>query len=402
MTKLGILQLPYNLDSLRQIIEQLSSFNGKVYFIDLPERVAATQVSPLPDNIAFVTCPSYETDSLVEIEKTLALDNLISFAELGLIPAAHVRDALSMPGHNVETELNSVDKYKMRQLLIENGLTLVKTTKCRPDELAAAVAHFGLPAIAKPSSLTGSIGVQLLEQASDLNEYIARINSNVYSKGCELVLESYIPGAEYSVEGLLLNGTIHIYGVTEKQTTQAPYFVETGHRFNPNHPLLSWLYPTLQEVFVALSMTLCPFHIEFKIVDERLEVIEIHSRFGGDFITKLLEYSLGNKAFLEYVEYLCHGIIPRINRHDASVTAVQFSTVPAGVVQSVSTLPPAVAACLLEYKIGVKPGDVIRPQTGFYDRPAFFISRLKDEHEARTFQQCINDFKIELAIKEQA
>jgi len=216
-----------------------------------------------------------------------------------------------------------------------------------------------------------------------------------------LVLESVVLGAEYSVEGLLLDGVVHLYGVTEKQTTEAPYFVEIGHRFDANHPLMTLLHPTLQAIFSALGMTLCPFHIEFKVVDQRVEIIEIHSRFGGGFITRLMEYSLGNEVFLEYAEYLMHGRIPCVDRHAAIVTAVGFTLVPAGVVRSVSALPQTDIIELLEHKISVRLGDVINPQTSFYDRPAYFIARLKDGQAAQAFEQWIKGFTIELATEEE-
>ena len=151
------------------------------------------------------------------------------------------------------------------------------------------------------------MGVQLIKDITEIAKYSSRLQNNAYANGCELIVESFLPGEEFSAEGVLLDGEIQIYGVTEKETTEQPYFVETGHRFETNHRLLAWLHPALKKVFEALDMTTCPFHVEFKIVDGCLEIIELHSRFGGDFVTKLIEYSSGNKVFLEYAEFLCHG-----------------------------------------------------------------------------------------------
>lgn len=203
-----------------------------------------------------------------------------------------------------------------------------------------------------------------------------------------------MPGAEFSVEGLLLDGELRIYGVTEKETTEQPYFVETGHRFDPNHQFMPWLHPALEEIFGALGMKICPFHVEFKIMDGRLEIIELHSRFGGDFITKLIEYSSGNKVFLEYAEFLCYGNIPCVVRAGADVTAVKFSTVSAGRITSVSPLNNDFIGTLLEHKIAVKEGDIINPATGYYDRPAYFISKFKNSNEEMVFQTAFKQFKI--------
>lgn len=79
-----------------------------------------------------------------------------------------------------------------------------------------------------------------------------------------------------------------------------------------------------------------------------------------------------------------------------------FAPVPAGVVRSVSALPRADAIELLEHSIDVRPGDVVTPKTGFYDRPAYFISRLRDRQAAQVFEQWMKAFTIELATKESA
>lgn len=394
MTRLGILQLPYNLDILKQITTQLSHFNGHVFLIDTDARISSVKEFVLPSNIHFVACDSYAVDCIQALSIDLRLDNLISLAELGLMPASQVRDRLSMRGHSAEVEKNSVDKHAMRVALAEAGLTGAKFEKSTISQLTDVVSRFDLPVIVKPVSLTGSIGVQLIKDIAEIADYSNRLQNNAYANGCELIVESFLPGAEFSVEGLLLDGELQIYGVTEKETTEQPYFVETGHRFDANHRLLPWLHPALKEIFEALGMTICPFHVEFKIIDGYLEIIELHSRFGGDFITKLIEYSSGNKVFLEYAEFLCCGSRPRINRVDAQVTAVKFSTVSAGRIASISPLNDEFIGTLLEHKIGVKEGDVINPATGYYDRPAYFISKFRNPDEEAFFQTAFNQFKI--------
>lgn len=394
MTRLGILQLPYNLDILKQITTQLSHFNGHVFLIDSDTRISSVKKFELPSNLHFVACDSYAVECIQALSIDLRLDHLISLAELGLMPASQVRDQLSMRGHGSEVEKKSVDKHAMRVALAGANLTGVKFEKCTIDQLSGVLGRFGLPAIVKPISLTGSIGVQLIGHIAEIADYSNRLQNNPYANGCELIVESFVPGAEFSVEGLLLDGELQIYGLTEKATTEQPYFVETGHRFDSNHRLLPWLHPVLKEIFAALGMTLCPFHVEFKIVDGCLEIIELHSRFGGDFITKLIEYSSGNKVFLDYVEFLCFGIWPHVNRAEAQVTAVKFSTVSAGRVTSVSSLSDAFIETLLEHKIAVKEGDVISPLTGYYDRPAYFISKYKSPDDEAFFQAAFSQFEI--------
>ena len=43
------------------------------------------------------------------------------------------------------------------------------------------------------------------------------------------MLEQFVEGPEFSVEIIAWNGEVNVLTVTDKKTTEAPYFVELGH-----------------------------------------------------------------------------------------------------------------------------------------------------------------------------
>ena len=45
-------------------------------------------------------------------------------------------------------------------------------------------------------------------------------------------------------------------------------------------------------------------------------------------------------------------------------------------------------------RIGRKVDEVIKPATGYYDRPAYFISKFKNPDEEAYFQTAFSQFKI--------
>jgi biotin carboxylase len=371
--RMGIIRLPYNTDVFGQVVQNLTNFDGEIVFIDEPATIDRLRDYALPPNCSFQRVDLRSNDALVSLCKALQPNNVLSFAELGLMPAARVRTSLGMWGHGVDTELASVDKYTMRTTLAEHGLTSVATRKVAVAQLSEALAQARLPVIVKPASLTGSIGVQLIERLDQVDDYIARLSRNEMAKECDLVIETYLPGDEYSVEGLLLDGEVYIYGVTEKSTTGAPYFVETGHAFHAEHPLISPLQVQLPRIFAALGMSLCPFHVEFKMHDGEVEIIELHSRFGGDLITKLIEVSLGNEVFLEYVNYLAYGARPIIDRTDRAIAAIHFVTCGPGTIESIDLFDTAGSDWIEDHKSAAAVGDRVTPAVGYYERLAHFI-----------------------------
>ena len=179
MTRLGILQLPYNLDILKQITTQLAHFNGHVFFIDTAARILTVKELEFPSNIHFVACDSYEVACIQTLSTDMRLDNLISLAELGLMPAAQVRDRLSMRGHCTTVERKSVDKYEMRVALAKASLTRVKFEKSTIGQLPDVLRRFDLPVIVKPVSLTGSIGVELISNHAQIKAYANRLKKTL-------------------------------------------------------------------------------------------------------------------------------------------------------------------------------------------------------------------------------
>ena len=49
------------------------------------------------------------------------------------------------------------------------------------------------------------------------------------SRDHQVLIEQFIEGLEFSVEVIVWQGEPHVLAVTDKKTTEAPYFVELGH-----------------------------------------------------------------------------------------------------------------------------------------------------------------------------
>lgn len=101
----------------------------------------------------------------------------------------------------------------------------------------------------------------------------------------KVIVEEWIEGKEYSCECLSWQGKHYCLAITEKYTTGAPEYVETGH-LEP--ALLPDADKVRQEVFRVLDILEVKngaSHTEFKIDDSgRIRMIEVGSRMGGDCI----------------------------------------------------------------------------------------------------------------------
>ncbi len=398
--KFGIIHLPYNIENLKPILQQASQLPYDFYFFD-KKKIENITADDRSENVHYIDADPFDSEMIEKFVKSHKINHVISFAELGLLTAAKTRENLLLRGHFVANEMLSVNKYHMRIRLAESNLTKIKFCKVLIKNLKSELVNFGFPAIVKPVNLVGSIGVQLIEKEEQIDRYIERLRQNFYSKDqVEVLLEEYINGPEFSAEGLILDGNVYLYGVTEKRTSEKPYFVEEGHSFFSDHTLRPLLERELPKIFSSLEMFLCPFHVEFKYKENYIEVIEAHTRFAGGFITDLIQESMGSLVFRDYFNYLANAAKPVLKIKNNPIVSVQFLLLPKCVMKNFFQDVSLANQNILYIKSHFKAGDQIEPATGYYERVARVCFKAED---VNMNNQLINRIKhLFLKLKKKA
>jgi carbamoyl-phosphate synthase large subunit len=110
------------------------------------------------------------------------------------------------------------------------------------------------------------------------------------SKLDTVLVEEFIEGPEYSIEGLHHDGKSEVIQFTEKKTTEFPYNVELGHiqPANISEENKQKIREIVAKIGKALNFVNCPSHTELKINERGIYVIETSPRLGGDYITSTL------------------------------------------------------------------------------------------------------------------
>lgn len=215
---------------------------------------------------------------------------------VGLIasePGMHAQHFLlrkmGIPCNSEWTEEATTNKFLMRTALkeagLDNPLFMMVTADMTIDEIFSQISEFQYPLIAKPVDSTSSMGVYKINEASDIAVAIAYAMSA--SKSKRVMLEEFIEGPEYSGDSIAYEGNYKLLAVTEKHTTGAPHFVETGHKQPAT--LTPEMYKKVENIlykaFAALKIEYGAVHPEFRITkDGRVLFMEIASRMGGDCI----------------------------------------------------------------------------------------------------------------------
>lgn len=240
-------------------------------------------------------------------------------SELAMHPMNYLLRKMGIPCNSVETETITTNKYLMRKAMKEGGVDspnfiLVKKGQDIAD-IEKSVAAFTYPLIIKPCDLSSSRGVYKIESPAMLQHGVDYAME--WSKTGEAILEEFIDGPEYSGESIAYRGEYKLLAITEKSTTGAPHFVETGHRqpARLSAEMTKKVEEILFKAFRSLNIEYGAIHPEFRITpDGRILFMEIATRMGGDCIgTDLVPLSSGYD-FLGMVIDICCGKAPSFRK----------------------------------------------------------------------------------------
>lgn len=207
-----------------------------------------------------------------------------------LLVAALAATELGLPGPDPAGIAACRDKFCQRVSLLKSSVVQPRFAWAN-DVSAALVAarRVGYPCIVKPRTGTGSVGVRLARQDSDV------VASMVADEGLPspVMIEQYVTGPEYSVE--IWRG--RALGVTAKTLGAPPAFVEIGHAFPA--PGLS---PHAFAALASAAECACDVlkvgefgaaHVELRLVDGVATLIEVNPRLAGGQIPTLIRLATG-------------------------------------------------------------------------------------------------------------
>lgn len=249
-------------------------------------------IDPDKDAVCRETVDAFEVVGGQDFKGTCAvvekygIDAIVTAAtDKPLVMMARVAEKFGFPFFSEETALWSTDKYQMKQRFLEAGIPCAKGRVIKAIEETDDLLF---PVIVKPRDNSGSRGVKLCRSKEELRVSISE--ALAYSKLDSVLVEEFIEGSEYSIEGLHHDGVTEVIQFTEKTTTEFPYNVEIGHiqpaSISENNKLT--IYEIVSRIGNVMNYKHCPSHTELKINERGIFVIETSPRLGGDYITSTL------------------------------------------------------------------------------------------------------------------
>ena len=326
-----------------------------------------------------------DIEGIVSVTKAFQPKGIMTLAtDMPMRAIAAACEACDLPGISYETAVKATDKAEMIKAFEENNVEHPRYYVAKnKKEFTYIRNEIEFPTIIKPTDNAGSRGVvqvNCIEELDKAFEY-----SYAESRTGSVIIEECLHGPEFSVEVMVIGGVPKVLQITDKQTTGAPYFVETGHS-QPSRQSKE-IQDQIKELAVravnAVGINMGPAHVEIILTKDGPKMVELGARMGGDCIaTHLVPLSTGIDMVKATIEMAC-GQTPDINEKYVKGAAIRYFNTSSGVLREIKGLADAKRTPgIRQITLVNKSGDHINSIRNSADRIGFVIAQADSAQEA--------------------
>ncbi len=342
-----------------------------------------------------------DTDAIMDLARRVKPSGITTTAtDAPMKVVAAVAAELGLPAITPEAALACTDKFVMAKAFEAAGVPHPEYRLVNSfADAEAAAASIGFPLILKPTDSSGSRGVVIVEDPSELQD--AYEYAQLYSRGGQVIAEEFLVGTEISLEMFHDRERMHVVVVTDKYTSGAPHFVELGHSQPSELPedILDAARAVAIAASEAVGIHRGPGHAELMLTRRGPVMIEIGARLGGDCVTShLAPLSTG----VDLVGLVIKNAVDmpfEVPTPEGTPCAVRFMEAPEGKLSAVHGIPDAQAMPGVVLVDLVKPlGHVGAGTLSSADRLGHVIAYGATQEEARTrCTEALNHIAMEVA-----
>jgi hypothetical protein len=231
------------------------------------------------------------------------IDGVLAVGDRPTVIAARVAERLGLPGHPAAAAEVARDKERSRGRLRDAGLPVPWFV---PSPLygdpGALVTRLDFPCVIKPVALSGSRGVM---RADNVEQFLAvharlqalmrqpEIRAEQNEAHGRLLIEGFIPGREFALEGMLHHCALTVLALFDKpDPLDGPFFEETIY-VTPSSldaGTQARVTETVARAAAAIGLTHGPVHAECRINDQGVFVLEVAARPIGGLCARALRF----------------------------------------------------------------------------------------------------------------
>jgi biotin carboxylase len=292
--------------------------------------------------------PAQGTAAILDLARNRPLDAIVAVDDDGALVAATASETLGLSQNSVSSVQAAGNKHRMRQLLAAAGVPIPQFWCFATDvDPGIAARQVRFPCVVKPLFLSASRGViraDTPEQFTAAWQRLLAILSlpHVIERGGplakQILVETFIPGQEVALEGLLLQGTLRVLALFDKpDPLDGPFFEETLYITPSRLPMAvqEQIATCAERTAAALGLRQGPVHVELRVNDAGPWVLEMAPRSIGGLCSRTLRFGPG-LSLEELILQQALGIDPTAHGRETTASGVMMLPIPRrGILQTV-------------------------------------------------------------------
>ena len=327
-------------------------------------------------------------------------DAIVASDDLTLEVATRAAAALGLPHNPLSAVCTARRKDLAREALRAAGLP-VPRFRCLnlTQDLSPQISGLDYPCVIKPLAMAASRGVIRVNSSDELRRMLPRVaaivaEAVVSDERDRVLVESFLPGAEIAIEGLLRGGRLHVLAVFDKpEPLDGPFFEESYYITPSRLPpaILDGAIERLTQACAAYGLREGPVHGEMRLHEGEAWILEVAARTIGGDCARLLSFGAG-RSLEELVLRQALGWPLDLDPSGGAAGVLMIPTPGAGTLRRVEgVLAAQQLPGIDELLISVREGYelVPLPEGGSYlgfvfahaDTPAEVESALRDAHD---------------------
>src|SRR5262245_7804343 len=296
-------------------------------------------------------------EAILEASRIRSIHGVIAVGDRPTVIAALVARALGLPGHPPEAVANARDKQRTRERLTAAGEPVPWFHASRIDvDPRDLITRISFPCVIKPVALSASRGVMRADDPETFRAAFERLRALLAQPDVRaerndahdrILVEGFIPGREFALEGLLHHGALEVLALFDKpDSLDGPFFEETIY-LTPSvqtEQVQGRIRDAVARAASAIGLQHGPIHAECRVNDEGVFVLEVAARPIGGLCARALKFQPRTEQDLDRAHSLSRPLIsleelllrhalgesPDTWRREARASGVMMIPIPSG------------------------------------------------------------------------
>jgi biotin carboxylase len=214
-------------------------------------------------------------------------DGILAVGDRPACVAAQAAERMGLRFHPAQAARSASNKLLARERFrAHSGMLVPEFRRMRLTEVEFATVAF--PCVLKPLDSSASRGVIRANNQEEFRAAAARI---ARLQDGDVIVEDYIPGREFALEGIVTGGKLQTVALFDKpDPLEGPFFEETIY-VTPSlqtEEIQRRIRETAQAAVTALGLTDGPVHAEMRVNGQGVWILEAAARPIGGLCARVL------------------------------------------------------------------------------------------------------------------